>query len=192
MRPPRSLYVRLLLALAFAVVALVSLAVVVEALDDGPKRTLRAQPGGPRAARRSGPAASVHEFSPPQPGHRAAPGFEVDALAGTLAVARRTSSLPPDVAPVVEILADGSLALRRPRPLASGPAGSAGRSRGGHGAGVVLPSDRLEDLGPAARGALAGLLQRWFPARPIPTDRLHAVDLELSGEALTQLLRWVP
>ncbi|MFN3240923.1 MAG: hypothetical protein ACE37K_05350 [Planctomycetota bacterium] len=192
MNLPSNLFARLLLALGFALVAIVVLAFVVEAFDDGPKRTLRAQPVEPDAAAEAAQRAPSYEYELLEPRHQDALGFELGPLAGTLAVAARASALPPDIAPVVEVLGDGTLALRRPRPLAEGPAAAAPRSRDGHGAGLVLPAERLDALTPQARGALGGLLLRWFPQRPFPRARLRPVGFELSTAELERLVRWLP
>lgn len=202
MNLPSNLLARLLLALGFALVVVVALAFAVEAMDDGPRRTLRAQPdvapseGAASEAIRSGDARArrtpAYQFELLLPRHQGALGFELGPLVGTLAVTARASALQPDVAPVVEVLADGSLALRRPRPLANGPAAAARRSRAGHGAGLVLPGDSLADLTAEARGALGGLLLRWFPDRPFPRGRLRPIGFSLPDADLDLLLRWLP
>lgn len=192
---PSNLYARLALALVFAALVLVVLAVSVEAFDGDPKPTLRAQPEEAHtvgAARSPGRRAPAFEFDLLLPRHTETLGFELAPLVGTLAVSPRASAFAPDVAPVVEVLADGSLALRRPKPLASGPTAAPRRSREGHGAGLVLPGEHLDELSAEARGALCGLLLRWFPDRPVPRHRLRPVGFRLSDEQLDRLLRWLP
>lgn len=189
-----SLSRRLLLALAAAAVALVALSYAVEALDRGPAPTRRAQAslpagGGPGG---SGAARPPFVFEPVEPTYRAALGFEPQALHGVLAVGPRTGALPSDVAPVVEVLQDGSVAVRRPPPLAAGPASPQVASRDGYGAGVVLPSGGLDRLSPAARAAFCGLLGRWFPGRPVPSSRLRSLGFRMPPADLERLLRWVP
>ena len=181
MNLPRHLAVRLLVALAFAAAAIAALSFAVEAAEDPVRPGLRA---------RSASAAEAAPLLAPPP-HRQSLGFEVRPLAGALAMVASSSALPPDVAPVVEVLPGGALALRRSRPLAEGPVAPR-RSRDGYGAGLVLPGRRLQDLSPGERGALLGLLERWFPERPVPTGRLHPIGYEASGADLRRLLRWLP
>jgi len=125
--------------------------------------------------------------SPPPP----RPAIRLQPVRGTIAICRRQRSLALDVAPVVEVLADGELVLRRPEPLAARPGERAGPSRDGHGAAVVLPADPGE-LGARARSALLLLLGRWIEERPIATARVVAVDLDLPAGELRRLLSWVP
>ena len=188
------LFRRLLLALVVAGVALVVLAFAVEALDRGPAPTKRAGGGAAgspgRAVGRDGEPVFV--FQPVEPVFEPALGFEPQALRGVLAIGPRAGSLPSDVAPVVEVLQDGSLAVRRPPPLAAGPATRQAASRDGYGAGLVLPSGGLDGLSPAARAAFCGLLARWFPGRPVPSDRLRALGFRMPRADLERLLGWLP
>ena len=176
---------RLLLALAFSVAAVVGLGFAVEACE---VRSSRAD--GSHDPVGSGRAGATFELRLPD--HRGALGCELAPLSGSLAIAGRVSDLPADVAPVVEVLADGSLAIRRPVPLAEGPASAGSRSRDGYGAGLVLPGPGLAQLSAAARGALGGLLSRWFPARPLPRQRLRSVGYPLDERDLERILRWIP
>lgn len=188
------LFGRLLLALLVAGVALVALAFAVEAFDRGPAPTKRAaggaagSPGG--AGGRGGEPVFV--FEPVEPAFEPALGFEPQALRGVLAIGPRAGALPSDVAPVVEVLQDGSLAVRRPPPLAAGPAAREAASRDGYGAGLVLPSGGLDGLSPAARAAFCGLLARWFPGRPVPSDRLRSLGFRMPRAELERLLGWLP
>ncbi|MEC8252794.1 MAG: hypothetical protein VX044_06235 [Planctomycetota bacterium] len=188
MSSTRELLARLVAALLVGVAGVVGLAFAVQAFDDRPKRTMRAKSAGQVDV--GGRIATSFEM--PRPGHAAAVGFELRPLVGTLAVSGRLDALPADVAPVIEVLPDGSLALRRSRPLAASPDQARRGSRSGDGAGVVLPGRRLGELSPEARGALGGLLVRWFPRRPVPAGRIRAVGFALPEPDLARLLAWLP
>lgn len=215
----RKLGWRLAAAFAGSVVAIVALAFVAEGLDKPPKPTKRARKTGTVEAvgfddgslvyaaetgevepmdgesSSAGDAAraSLGQRSPSAPATLAkALGFRVQPTSGTVMVTHRLGSLAPDIAPVVEILPTGEVALRRPMPVALGPGKPAPLSRQGHGAGVILPANRLDQLGPAPRAALVGLLQLWFTERPIAPARLRSNDLELPRASLVRLLSWVP
>ena len=183
---------RLLIALVCAGAAIAGLAWAVEAFEAGPKPTLRAQPDAPGSARGDGAPTDAAPFELPEPGVGDQLGVEVAALVGSLAVSDRLSAVPPDVAPVVEVLPDGALALRRGVPLAAAPGASRALSRDGYGACVVLPGSRLAELTPAARGALCDLLMQWFPERPVPVSRLRSLGARISGQEWGRLLAWLP
>lgn len=183
---PERLGARIVLALVLAAVAVV-------ALDSGVAAWDRAHEPAPRR-----PAPAAGEVLPDAD---AVPAAADRALRvglaptpGTIAVARRLASLPPDIAPVVEILSAGELVLRRPPPLATGPGAPPRVSVEGHGAGVVLPAGTagIAALTPAARGALLWLLQRWVQERPAAPARMVGVDLELPPRDVVALLRWLP
>lgn len=198
---PRQLWARIVLALAVAAGAVAALAWFVENHEPELAPTLRGAPvaaateGGVRA-RTSSPrdaaivTRSLSDLEHPEPAPVVAHGVPVRPVVGTVAVARRLASLPPDIAPVVEVLPEGSLVLRRTAPLPTGPIAVATRSRDGHGAGLVLgqPLDRLTA---PARTALLGLLGRWFPERPVPVERLVPIDEPWSEPDLRRLLSWV-
>ncbi|MEO6597352.1 MAG: hypothetical protein ABIP94_21625 [Planctomycetota bacterium] len=119
-------------------------------------------------------------------------GFVLPPCRGTILLAARAGSIGPDVAPVVQILADGSLVLRRPASLPNGPALAAGRTAEGFGAAVVLSVTSLDQLTAAARGSLVDLIAQWVEARPVDIGRLRAVDFASSPAELGGLCRWVP
>ena len=84
--------------------------------------------------------------------------FESDALdaplhfAGRIEVGLTVASDAPDTAftaKLVEVLPDGTLALRRGVPLAAAPGANRALSQDGYGACVVLPGSRLAELTPA-------------------------------------------
>ena len=176
---------RLLVAFLASMVAVVGLGFAVEVFED---RAARAAP------RRGlvGPHAQVAAFELRLPKFRSVLGHELEPLVGTLLIAANSADLPSDVAPVTQVLADGSLALRRPVPLALAPRSSGRLSRDGHGAGLVLPGPDLSGLTAAARGTLCGLLSRWSAARPFPRHRLQSAGYPLHPRDLDRLLRWLP
>lgn len=179
---------RLLVAFLASMAAVIGLGFAVEAFEDPAARAASGRGGG--GLRGPGPRAAVFEMRLPQ--HRSELGHELAPLVGTLLVAARSADLPSDVAPVIQLLPDGSLAVRRPVPLASAP-GLGGRlSRDGHGAGLVLPGPDLAGLSAAARGTLGGLLSRWSSARPFPRHRLKSVGYPLHQGDLDRLLGWLP
>tara|TARA_R110002094_G_scaffold51322_5_gene62836 strand:+ start:487 stop:1125 length:639 start_codon:yes stop_codon:yes gene_type:complete len=208
---PRSLGWRLAIAFACSVTAIGVLATLVEHIDTPPKATKRARPAiaetgaEPAASNAPGAGASdpsaslqtatqqLSKRSPSAPATLArALGFRLRATPGTIALAFRESSLPPDIAPVVEILVSGEVVLRRPMAVASGPGQTAPLSSQGHGAAVILPVRNLDLLSPAARAALIGLLQLWLSDRPVLPTKLLSNDLQLRPDAVRRLLSWVP
>ena len=183
---------RLLIALVCAGAAIAGLAWAVEAFEAGPKPTLRAERDGPGSFGGDGAPPDAMPFELPEPGSEDQLGVEVAALVGALAVSNRLNAVPPDVAPVVEVLPDGTLALRRGVPLAAAPGANRALSQDGYGACVVLPGSRLAELTPAARGALCDLLMQWFPERPVPVGRLRSLGVRISGQEWGRLLAWLP
>ncbi|MGC6487011.1 MAG: hypothetical protein ACON4Z_05170 [Planctomycetota bacterium] len=181
---------RLLLAAVVAAAGIGGLAWAVEELEAGPKPTLRAQPDAAPGDRSGEPSAATYE--PSMPAFAGQLGFELTALKGRLAVCDSVRAAPADVAPVVEVLPDGTLALRRGVPLAADPGPERPTSADGFGAAVVLSSGGLAALTPEARGALCGLLMRWFPERPVSRRRLQALGFRPDEEAWGRLLAWLP
>ncbi len=172
MTATRSLVLRLVAAGGVAVVAIAVLAVTVERRDAAAAR---------RADTRRRVAAV--DAAPPRP------GFVLPAIRGRVLLAVRSDSIAPGVAPVVQILADGSAAVRRPAPLPIGPL------PGGNGSGevaILLPAGTLGHLGPAARGTLVELIGQLLPVRPVPSDRVQAVDFAVAAGELSALLAWAP
>lgn len=117
-------------------------------------------------------------------------GVRLRPVAGAVYVATRLDAIAPDVAPVVQILADGSLALRRPAPLARGPLTMAGGRDGA--VGVVLPAASLAGLDGAQRGALLDLLSIWIDERPLRATRLQFVTVAVAADELDRMLSWAP
>lgn len=139
-----------------------------------------------RAARQQlpAPAPIEREVGVPPPVPR------LSRVGGTVAVAGRCDALPPDIAPVVEVLPDGAVVLRRPAPLPDGPVAAARLGRSGDGAALVLPAP-LADLSPSARAAVLAVVGQWLPERPVPPSRLRAADRTLDGAEAAVLLRWL-
>lgn len=181
---PERLALRLLVALAVAAALLALLAVFVECFDGPPAPTLRGEPR--RATAASPPSESVRFRS-------GSARLSLQPLAATarVAVAVHASSLPPDVAPVVEVLADGSLALRRPAPLPVGPDEVPPTSRDGFGAAVLLPAAPAA-LQPRQRAAWFSVLGRWLVARPVAATRLQPLDVEWPLAQMRRDLGWLP
>lgn len=166
------LWLRLGVALVAAVVATVALQGWVTDAD--------------KLARARSPTAPVP--APPSPA--AALRLPLSPVPGQVWLATRLEAVAPDVAPVVQVLPDGSLALRRAAPLAGEPA-DRGHGRAGAVA-VLLPAGRLAALDAAQRGALLELVGAWLDERPVPATRLHLVDVSADAGELARLLAWVP
>lgn len=165
---PQSLAGRLLLAFVVAAAGIAVLAVTVREQDQA------------RAASRR---ASAPLPAPPPPSN----GFTLAPCGGRVLLATRIDALAPEVAPVVQVFADGSAALRRPGPLALVPGGAAATD-----AAVLLPERSLARLGPAARAALLDQIGLLLAVRPVPVERVPLVDVQGSERDLALLLGWLP
>lgn len=139
-----------------------------------------------RLARARSPAVPVP--APPTPAE--ALRLPLSPIPGQVWLATRLEAVAPDVAPVVQVLSDGSLALRRAAPLAADPT-DRGHGRAG-AAAVLLPAGRLAALNAAQRGALLELVGGWLDERPVPSARLRLVDVSAAPGELDLLLAWVP
>lgn len=117
-------------------------------------------------------------------------GLRLRPVAGTVHVAMRLEAIAPDVAPVVQVLADGSLALRRPPPLAQQPLASPGGAGGA--VAVLVTAPTLAALDAAQRSTLLDLLATWIDERPVPPARLRLVDVTWTAADLGRLLAWAP
>ena len=166
---PRSLAARLLLASIAA-------AAGVLALQQSLREPVRA---ASRAAVRP----------PARPSALASLGFPVMPAAGEVLLCSRIEAVPPDTAPVLRVLADGALAVLRPPALAPGPGAAAARPRA---TAVVVPPAPYAGWPPPARSALLELLGALLPERPLPVQRVRAVDVALGSDELAALCRWVP
>lgn len=119
-------------------------------------------------------------------------GFPLSPVAGSVVLASRLEAIPPNVAPVLHVFLDGSLAVRRPPRLASGPLPRATPDGSGVGAALILPRSALVDWGAAARSVVVEVLARWLAERPVATERIRVADLALAPTEIQKLLAWVP
>lgn len=115
--------------------------------------------------------------------------LRLQPVRGSILFAHRLERLDARVAPVVQVLADGAVVLRRPAPLARRPDAFA---EGELGAAVLLPAASLAGLDPRARAALVEVLGQLSAERPVPSARFRVVDLNLPLADLERLLGWVP
>jgi len=163
----RSLAARLLIAFGVATAGLIGLDLVVR--------------------RQDGEAATL----PPRPPEQALPDqVALRAASGLILLSSRLAALEPALAPVVQVLTDGGLALRRATPLARGPGGDAEAAT--RGAAIILPVPSLARLDPRARAALVEVIGQLVVERPVPATRFRTVDFALPTAELERLLRWVP
>jgi hypothetical protein len=114
-------------------------------------------------------------------------GFLLAPVHGSVLLASRAEAFAPDVAPIVQVLADGSLALRRPAPRAQRPEQTSSPDTD---AGILLPARSLQGLGPDARAALLDVIGQLVAERPVPSARVRAVDVAAVAD-LDGLLSWV-
>lgn len=164
---PRSLGVRLLLAGGVATAGLIGLNLVVR------QQEVTAGPVLPRPA------------EPVRPDQLA-----LRPVGGLILLSSRLAAVEPDLAPVVQVLAEGGLALRRATPRANGP--GANPEAATRGAAVVLPVPSLLQLDPRARAALVEVIGQLVVERPVPATRFRTVDFALPVAQLERLLHWVP
>lgn len=174
---PQSLWARLAIAL---LVALVGVAWLHRAVSAGERVVPGARPI------RFLPQPSV------APSPLASLGFPLSPVAGRVVLASRLEAIPPSVAPVLQVFLDGSLAVRRPPRLASGPLPRSRPDGSGDGAALILPRSALVDWGPAARSVTVEVLARWLADRPVATERIRVADLALASPEIRSLLAWVP
>lgn len=186
---PRSLGWRIFAALVVATggVAALSFAVQANAL---PERT-EPGTGGARGSAGHGVAGVSEAVALTAPTE----DFQVQRLAipfvgGPILLALRPSSLEPTVAPVVQVLKDGGLALRRPAPLAESPGLLAESLE--RGAAIVLPGAVFADFDARARSAFLELVGQLVRERPVPASRFRTVDFPLPIAELERLLQWLP
>lgn len=137
-----------------------------------------------RAAARAEPAAAT--VAAPEP---RLPPVQVSRAAGRILLASRPEAVPADAAPVVQVLADGSHAIRRPAPLPTRPGLGAGSTAA---AAIVLPGRDLRRLDPRARATFAEVVGRLVAERPVPSSRFVTQDFPLAVADLEAVLRWIP
>jgi hypothetical protein len=119
-------------------------------------------------------------------------GIRLLPAAGTILLATRLEAIAPDVAPVVQVFADGSVALRRPGQLSTEPSSTPKKSRDGHGAAILLPVKSLSGLTAQGRGALIEVIGQLVAERPVVAQRFAAGDFPIAAPELEALLQWVP
>jgi len=86
--------------------------------------------------------------------------------------------------PLVEVLPNGGIAVRRPAPAPAGPVAAAWPQ-----AGIVLPVDRLGALQPAQRAALLALWSAFSGGKGLGREQLEGRGVALDGD-VERLLRW--
>lgn len=165
---PRSFVARLVVALLGAATGVVVLQHAVVASD--------------RAATATSPSA----LPPPVVSPLLGLGFRLVPIAGEVTLVTRLSAIPPDRAPVLQVLDDGSLAVRRPPRVSGGPGGV------WQDLAVVVPAAPLDAWSPMARAALADVLGVCLSARPAPRERVRLVDVALTSAEVGALLSWLP
>jgi hypothetical protein len=111
-------------------------------------------------------------------------------VAGAVHVASRLEAVAPDIAPVLQVLADGTLALRRALPPPTSPQAGAAGPRGA--VAVLVPAAALRRLDGPQRGALLAVLGAWIDERPMPPQRLVFTDVQVEAGELAELLSWAP
>ena len=119
-------------------------------------------------------------------------GLRLSPAAGTILLATSLQAVAPDVAPVVQVFADGTVALRRPAQLSTEPVSTPRKSRDGHGAAILLPGRSLSGLTAHARGALIEVVGQLVAERPVAAQRFAAGDFPIATAELEALLQWVP
>jgi len=131
-------------------------------------------------------ARAAQQRAEAEPGPVERLGFPVRASDAPIHVAVGLSALAPDVAPVLAVLADGSLALRRPARPFAGPLAGSGP------AGILVPAAPLAQWSPAARAAFAAAVGALAAARPVPPGQVRVADAPMAPAELRSLLGWVP
>jgi hypothetical protein len=117
-------------------------------------------------------------------------GVPLRPVAGAVHVASRLEAVAPDIAPVLQVLADGSVALRRALPPPTSPQAGAAGPRGA--VAVLVPAAALRRLDGPQRGALLAVVGAWIDERPVPPQRLVFPDVQVEAGELAELLSWAP
>lgn len=126
----------------------------------------------------------------PSPSPLARLGVPLRSVPGAVHVASRLEAVAPDIAPVLQVLADGSVAMRRALPAPTSPLAGAAGPRGA--AAVLLPAAALRRLDGPQRGALLAVVGAWIDERPVPPQRLVFTDVQVEPGELAELLSWAP
>jgi hypothetical protein len=96
------------------------------------------------------------------------------------------AQVPAAAQPVLQVLADGSVVLRRAAPLSSSPRRAAVAT-----AALLLPAVALADLTPGQRAAVLDQLGALFAARPVAAGRVRLCGVVGDAKAVRRLLEWV-
>ena len=161
---PDGLAARIAIALLVAVGLLVALDFWVahaDAAAQAPRTTVPAMGPEPRALARLGPPARA------------------------VVLCSDNDVVPADAAPVLAVMGNGGLVVRRPPPLARGPVAAVPEL-----AALVLPKRELAELDPAQRAAVVDALGRLCGAGAAP-EAVRTLGIAASREQIAALLRWV-
>lgn len=126
----------------------------------------------------------------PSPSPLAQLGVPLRPVAGAVHVASRLDAVAPDIAPVLQVLADGTVALRRSLPPPTSPQEGVAGPRGA--VAVLVPAAALRGLDAPQRGALLAVVGAWIDERPVPPQRLVFADVQVEPGELAELLSWAP
>jgi hypothetical protein len=142
-------------------------------------RDARAAPALAAPGTRAVPAPSASRFA-----SIGAADLGVDA--GEVCLCAAPSHVPAAAQPVLQVLADGSVVLKRPAPLPSSPRRATVAT-----AALLLPTGALADLTPRQRAAVLDQLGALFAARPVAAGRVRLCGVAGDAKAVRRLLEWV-
>lgn len=162
---PRTLGPRIGATLALAALAVVALDFAVKQADAGD---------------RPGPRPTWAFAAPALP-----PPVRLAAVSGPVLLGVALESVPAAAAPVVQVFADGSYALRRPEPLPSGPETPASAPA------VVLPGGSIRELDSRARATFVEILGALIAERPVTPERFVTLDFRVELDELLRVLAWI-
>ena len=112
--------------------------------------------------------------------------LELSLHAQAVVLCRTLEDVPSDACPVLQLLREGNLVIRRPLPASDAP----GRPRVPLLA-VLVPSAALLELSATQRAALLDQLAVLMPERPIPVERIQLAGVAGDTADLAALLSWV-
>lgn len=105
--------------------------------------------------------------------------------ARTVVLCASAEDVPPSAAPVLQVLAEGTVLLRRAAPRAEGPGGAAPGL-----AALIVPAARLAELTPRQRSGVLQVLDRVLIPGADP-QRLAVRGVDAAPGDLAALLRWI-
>jgi hypothetical protein len=111
---------------------------------------------------------------------------DFEAVAGSFHLAPSRDALPPGCAPVLRVLAGGSIVVPVAPPLAMRP-GSMRFER----VGILLPQARISDLSAAERSSLLAIWSRLRGDAPLTASRIQVHGCRFEAGELSVLLRWL-